>query len=254
MKRLLIAALLILLAVGLFAQQGQGISNPGAKVTITHDEIIQLGRQYNHSGRNGEIVLDFEGLGNNDTIWEFYAGGTSRQGYSGTNYGIEFWGGAYSLIDADAGGSGNFANEPSPNTVMFFTNGSFVDMEVPAGITSGFSFYYTADLVRGSVEVWSGLNGTGSWLAEVHLPVNSNLNCTGDPNGDFCHWDMVNVSFAGTAKSVYFNGIENHFGIDDITIGSAGQQQVPVSTWALFLGIGLIVVVAMYRFVRISRA
>lgn len=254
MKRLLISALSVLLAVGLFAQQGKGIFNPDAKVTITHDEIMQLGQQYNHSGRNGAIVLDFEGLGNNDLIWQFYNGGTSQMGYSGTNYGIYFLGGAYSLIDSDAGGSGNFANEPSPSTVMFFTDGSIVNMEVPAGITSGFSFYYTADLVHGILEIWSGLNGTGYWLGELHLPVNSSLNCTGDPSGDFCHWDLVNVSYTGTAKSIIFTGLEGHFGVDNITIGSANIPPVPVSNQALFFGLGLIVAVAIYRFSRISRA
>jgi len=254
MKRLLISALSILSAVGLFAQQGQGLCNPDAKVTITHDEIIQLGRQYEQSNRNGSIVLDFEGLGNNDQIMSFYNGGTSEQGYSGPNYGIYFDPRAVSLIDSDAGGSGNFANEPSPNTAMFFSIASIVSFNVYSGFTSGFSFYYTADLVHARVDVWSEPNGAGYWLATLNLPVNSNLNCTGDPTGDFCHWDQVSVPFTGTAKSVIFTGLENYFGIDNITIGSSGMQQVPVSDWALFLGIGLIVVVAMYRFVRISKA
>lgn len=59
-------------------------------------------------------VLDFEGVGDNNAVGNFYNGG------AGTNYGVSFSGPTLALIDLDAGGSGNFASEPSPNTVMLF--------------------------------------------------------------------------------------------------------------------------------------
>ena len=38
-------------------------------------------------------------------------------------------------------------------------------MNVAAGFSTGFSFYYAAPFDTGSVTVWSGLNGTGTLLA-----------------------------------------------------------------------------------------
>src|SRR5215208_4681796 len=69
------------------------------------------------------IVLDFEGLQDFEQILDFYNGGTGSFGSSGTDYGISFGTSALSIIDEDAGGSGNIANEPSPDTVAFFLSG-----------------------------------------------------------------------------------------------------------------------------------
>jgi len=197
----------------------QTISDPKAKATITPEQIIALGQQNAYPRSGGIIVLDFEGLGDLDDINDFYNGGTSSQGYSGTNYGVEF-GVALGLIDADAGGSGNFANEPSPSTIMFFLDANQAFMNVSAGFTTGFSFYYSA-FVDGAVSVYDGLNGTGNLLGTVNLPTNFNLNnCTGDPTGDACNWDPIAVPFDGTAKSVVFSGSADQIGFDDVTFGS----------------------------------
>ena len=50
------------------------------------------------------ITLDFEGVGNNQAVGNYYNGG------AGTNYGVQFSGPTLALVDADAGGSGNFAS------------------------------------------------------------------------------------------------------------------------------------------------
>ena len=93
---------------------------------------------------NAIVSLNFEGLKNQEDILNFYNGGTGSMGSSGTNYGVQFTSGALGLIDADAGGTGNFANEPSPNTVAFWlTTGGGLLMNVAAGFDTGFSFYYT---------------------------------------------------------------------------------------------------------------
>ena len=249
---------LFILSLGLFITgailaQAPTISIPNAKVTITQEEINQMGQ--GQSANRSIFVLNFEGLGNEDAVLEFYNGGTSSQGNSGPDYGVEFVGNTLSLIDADAGGGGNFANEPSPSTVMFFLTGTYAGMNVPAGFSTGFAFFYTANLGDGFVQVWSGLNGTGTMLASQTLPINWNVNCVGDPSGQFCRWDPIGVPFNGVAKSIYFGGVANHVGFDDITFGSTTPgYETPVSNWAIFIGIGLILMFAFFRAWRISRA
>ena len=167
------------------------------------------------------LVLDFEGLGNLERILDFYDGGYGGYGSGpGPAYGISFGPDALALIDADAGGSGNFANEPSANTIAFFLTGPGVVMNVNDGFTAGFSFFYTSARV-GTVTVYDGPNGTGNMLASV--PVEKQYNTCGapDPTGAFSCWTPVGVTFSGTAFSVNFGGSWNQTGFDDITLGSA---------------------------------
>ena len=192
------------------------------------------------------VSLDFEGLQNSEQILNFYNGGTGSLGSAGPNYGISFGPDSLVIIDSDNDGSGNFANEPTPNTVAFFVSGPGNLMNVAAGFDTGFSFYYSSSLA-GSVTIFDGLNGTGTQLAQVNLGVNfQNNNCTGDPTGLFCNWDPIGVSFAGTAKSVLFGGVANQVAFDSITLGSNTPGPVsvpePSSLFGLlavgFLGVG----------------
>lgn len=207
------------------------IYDPSIRVTITPEQISALRQQYHSTNQNENsqsnsiIVLDFEGLGNNDNVNNFYNGGTSSQGYSGTNYGVEF-GVALALIDSDAGGGGNFANEPSASTIMFFTSASQAYMNVAAGFTTGFSFYYSSATSAGSVSVYDGVNGTGNLLGTVNLALNYNTNCTGDPTGTYCNWDPIAVAFEGIAKSVVFSGSAGFIGFDDVTFGSTTPGEI----------------------------
>lgn len=183
------------------------------------------------------IVLDFEGAGNGAQLLNFYNGGTDSQGNSGTDYDIQFGSNALSLIDSDAGGTGNFANEPSPDTIMFFQTGTAVLNYAP-GFDTGFSFYYSS-ATAATVNVYDGLNATGNLLATINLNAQYNDSCTGDPNGSFCNWTPVGVSFSGTAYSVDFGGTVNQTAYDDITFGSATPGKVPEPASLALFGIGL---------------
>ena len=242
--------LILMFATSFVFAQVQTIQNPNAKVTVNSDQIKAWGQASQQNGSRS-IVLNFEGLGNYDAVLQFYNGGTSGLGFSGTNYGIYFGGTTLSLIDEDNGGSGNFANEPSPNTVMFFLSGDAI-MNMTAGFTTGFSFYYTSSN-PGTVIVYDGLDATGNVLGTQPFAANYSLNCVGDPSGDFCHWDPIGVAFSGTAKSVEFSGVQNQCAFDDVTFGSItpGPSEVPISNWALFIGIGLILIAVVIRFRRI---
>ena len=186
----------------------------------------------------GAVVLTFEGLKDLESVGDFYNGGTGGAGSVGADYGIQFSSNSLALIDVDAGGSGNTANEPSGETTLVFLSGGAAIMNVAAGFDTGFSFLYAAPFFPGTVNVFDGLNGTGNILATLTLDINGN-GCGGDPNGDYNCWSPVGVSFAGIAYSVGFGGTENFIVYDDITLGSAtpgeGGAVPEPATWAMML-------------------
>jgi hypothetical protein len=174
-------------------------------------------------------VLTFEGIGNNAPVGNFYA---PEYIFSPATLG---------LIDADSGGSGNFANEPSPNTVMFFLDSNNAILDVTNGFTTGFSFFYSSSTAA-TVTVFDGAGGTGNILAQLNLAAQGFDNCTGDPSGQFCNWTAIGVSFTGTAFSIDFGGTANQSGFDNITFGSATPGGVPEpASWAMMIGgLGLV--------------
>ena len=162
-------------------------------------------------------VLTFSGLRDGEQVLNFYSGGTGSLGSSFFNYGVAFAPGALALVDSDVGGNGNFANAPSPFTVLFSTTG-MLNFNVPAGFVEALTFHYVtyANGAPGSVRILSGLDGGGAQLGSATLnPVNQI--CPGDPQGGFygC-WQSVTIPFAGTARSVAFTLPVLAFGIDNI--------------------------------------
>ena len=189
------------------------------------------------------VTLPFEGLQNNEDILEFYNGGSGSLGSSGPDLGIRFSPNAVAFIDIDAGGSGNFANEPSPDTA--FMARSTLTMNVGGGFTGGFSFFYTSNATA-TVTVHDGLDGTGTVVATLSVDPQSDLNCSGDPTGAFCNWSPIGASFVGTAMSVRFQGPDQSTFYDNVTLGS-DTPTVPLPAALYLFGSGLIGLIGITR-------
>jgi hypothetical protein len=181
------------------------------------------------------IVLDFEGLGSQAAINNFYNGGTDSLGNSGVDYGVQFGSNSLALIEQDP--SANFSNEPSPNTIMFFLTGSSVLNYAP-GFDTGFSFWFTTVSFTGSVNVYDGLNATGNLLGSISLAA---LGFGPDPSNPFSNWAIGSLAFGGTARSIDFGGTVNQVGYDNITFGATTPivTNVPEPSTYAMLALGL---------------
>jgi hypothetical protein len=191
--------------------------------------------------RAGTVVLTFEGLQNQEPIMSYYNGGLGGFGSGpGPSYGITFGADSLAIISGAAGGTGNFSGSPSGTTIAFFLSGAGDVMDVPVGFDTGFSFFYSAVVYPGSVTVWDGLDGAGTLLATLDLPVTPSGGAPECTYGSYCPWFPIGVPFSGTAESVVFSGTANYIGFDNITLGaSTPEGQVPEpGTMALF-GSGL---------------
>lgn len=172
-------------------------------------------------------TLDFEGATGFGAVQDFYNGGTDSNGASGTNYGISFdeFAQAYTLASVDPG---TFSNAPTPETVMAAAGGNAA-LNVAAGFSGTTSFYYSA-IEDTTVDVWSGLHGTGTVLATFVLTANDAA-C----GGGWCQWDKISVDFAGIAKSIQFGSTVGTAGFDNVEVAPV---PLPAAAWLLLSACG----------------
>lgn len=175
----------------------------------------------------GIITLDFENAPSFASIGNTYAAS-----------GVRFGGDALGLVNDGTGSGTNgefFTHAPSPVGVMFVA-GSDGAMNVDGGFY-GFSFFYSsADVLADAVQVWSGLDGTGTRLASFGLTANATTGCS---DSAFCHWDMLGTSLNSVAHSVTFSPAAAA-AFDNISV-------VPEPGSALLAGLGLTALLVLRR-------
>lgn len=193
------------------------------------------------------VVLDFEGVNSSYPsgfafIQDYYNGGTSSDGTSGTDYGVNFSANAQAICLNTIGTScsntsrGGLGDPGSQLGGLFFLSGTETFLNFEGGFDTGFSFNYVSLSQPGTVNVYDGLNGTGNILATLSLDPNAG-SCPGY-SAAFCPFSPIGVLFGGTALSIGFGGVANQIVFDDITFGSdiPGGNAVPEpATWAMML-------------------
>lgn len=210
---------------------------------------------YSHAAT---VVLDFEGV--NATypsgfafVNDFYDGGTSSDGTTGTDYGISFTSNAQAIclntpgISCSNTSRGGLGDPDSQLGGLFFLSGAETYMNVAGGFDTGFSFFYSAVNQTGSVSVYDGLNGTGNLLATLSLGLTTS-DCDSTYNAGFCPFVATGITFSGTAMSVSFAGVADQIVFDDVTFGSETPGPVvpiPAAVW--LFGSGLLGLVGVAR-------
>jgi len=204
------------------------------------------------------ISLNFAGLNGDaqELVLDYYNGGTGSLGSGpGTNYGISFSNNAIAC-SVQPGGNCNSGDLPTGGNLLFFLSGSASTMNVAGGFDTGFSFFYSAINSPAFVNVYSGLDGTGSLLATINLPTTpSDPGSPACAGGQFCPYVPIGVSFAGTAMSVDFGGSANQVAFAGITLNSdtPGPAVPEPATWAMMIaGMGLVGASMRRRSVKVA--
>jgi hypothetical protein len=176
-------------------------------------------------------LINFETPTSFASILEHYNGGTDGAAVAGANLGVSFTADALGLKNDVLGPY--FSNAPSPLGVMAPV-GANSTLNVAGGFTSFISFWYSSSaFVLQGVNVYSGLNGTGSLLASFNLVNNAQANgCTSSP---YCLFDQVTSTFSGTGRSVTFGNSANLAAFDNVNISA-----VPETTTTLMMSLGLV--------------
>jgi hypothetical protein len=142
-------------------------------------------------------------------------------------FGTEWW----ALIDEDDGGSGNFANEPSSNTMAVLTGTSDVSIDLDTPVQF-LEFFYTAAAVSLPVTVTAYDSGGGIVDQAVGNTIGTSYDgapCSGDPTGDFCFWDVISFTAAtnNISRIEIAGSLGDLFGIDNLNFCIQPQDLVP---------------------------
>jgi hypothetical protein len=188
----------------------------GSKVNFKVIAAVAAGLLSAAPAFSDTITLDFEGAPSFASIADYYNGG------AGTNYGISFGLDAQAFSNDEV--ATNYSNAPSMGAVLGAV-GADAALNSSVGFSGTASFFYSSQEAT-TVNIYSGLNGTGDILGVFTLLANAQSGCSDTP---FCHWDQVSVDFGGIAQSIQF-GTAQLAGIDNVTIAPV---PLPAAFWLL---------------------
>jgi hypothetical protein len=188
------------------------------------------------SSVRADSVLTFEGLQNFESIGSYFDGGAGSLGSGpGPNYGITFSQYALAYIHGQQSGKVTpYPGDPSPPTVLLVFNSAnpfgagyptSITMDVSHGFSQALSFYYIGIGRDVSVTIYSGLDGTGTTLA------NQTLSITPEAFSN-----PTIVDFSGVANSVVFTGGNDQLALDNISFVSPIPE--PSGWISLTVGLG----------------
>ncbi|MGA2041402.1 MAG: hypothetical protein ABSH42_19140 [Bryobacteraceae bacterium] len=218
-------------------------------------QFLALGAVLTFSANADPIVMTAESLQNDEEVLTYFDGGFGSGDQSimgsipsgpGPSDGVTFTVNFTAFLSLDDGGVGNFGGNPLGD--MAFTvlsNGQPAVMDVPGGFTSGFAMYYAETTTPEFVTIYSGLDGTGTLLATLDLPVTGDGNGLGNPactasTDNFCPFFPIGVDFTGTADSVVFTATEAEVAFDGLTLGADLPPQVSEPDALRLFGLGLV--------------
>jgi hypothetical protein len=173
------------------------------------------------------VTLNFDDVTPNAQILNFYNGGMDGSGKSGPNNGVVFSGPAFAI-----GTSSFVANVPSGSQMMTLGAAAGATATATLDFAAGFdAFSVMFSSIGGvTIDIWSGLDGTGTKLFSTSLSANDpGNNCSSAV--PYCNWDPISVgaaTLAGTGESVVFGGLGNSQALfDDVTL-TTGTVPSPV--------------------------
>jgi hypothetical protein len=180
------------------------------------------------SGMGDCTLIDFEGIANLTPVGVL-------TGPVDVTFGPNWLG----LIDSDAGGSGNFANEPTADTVAF-VNGPIepIDFSEPVSFVE-VSYVASASSLPITLTAWDGPSGSGNVITTAMGNTLGNSSdgaaCSGDPGGVFCLWDTMSLTGSGILSITIAGAVADQFAFDNMTfcidsVGTNFCESLPNST------------------------
>lgn len=153
------------------------------------------------------VLIDLDDVPTTDLVDEFYNGGTSSSGATGTNFGISF-SNFLALTGFGETSGPNFVTATAP-TAIINSSIAFTEFSFTAG-----------SFAPGTVSVFSGLGGTGTLLGSF-------TGALGDPFS----FSAQSVTFTGQARSVVITGGASTLGFDDFQFLTVPEP----TSWALLI-------------------
>jgi len=201
-------------------------------------------------------VLGFEGVNatypsGSAQILNFYDGGLSSAGTSGTNFGISFSANAVAVClnstttTCSNASTGGLVPTSAKGALGLASSGVAI-MDFSTAYTGAVGFRYALTSGVAFIKAYDGVSGTGTQLANLTLFANA----SGCPtySATLCTFGPGGLGFLTNARSLVFGGMAGGVVWDDITLGAGNDPLPPPAlpapepgSWILMVaGFGLI--------------